>query len=85
MAALAGHDTLAHVHRIDAPTLVVHGDADPVIPPAEGRRLAGLIPGARLDEVPGARHAVAFEFRARVAALVSDFVLAHEQIALGTR
>jgi pimeloyl-ACP methyl ester carboxylesterase len=39
-----------------APTLVVHGDEDVMVPPANGRLLAALIPGARLIELPGAAH-----------------------------
>jgi pimeloyl-[acyl-carrier protein] methyl ester esterase len=39
------------------PTLVVHGDADPVCLPGAGRWLAGAIAGARLLELPGVGHA----------------------------
>lgn len=41
-------------HLGDLPTLVVHGTADPMFPPAHGRALARMIPGARflvLDDV----------------------------------
>lgn len=38
------------------PTLVVHGGADPLFPPAHGRALAAAIPGARLLELPGMGH-----------------------------
>jgi pimeloyl-ACP methyl ester carboxylesterase len=42
--------------EIRVPTLVVHGKADPLIPAAHGRRLARLIPGARLLLVEGLGH-----------------------------
>ena len=46
LSAAHGHD--APVADIRAPTLVVHGDEDVLIPPANGERLAELIPGAEL-------------------------------------
>lgn len=42
--------------RIAAPTLVLHGTADPLFPLEHGRALARLIPGARLVELPGVGH-----------------------------
>jgi pimeloyl-ACP methyl ester carboxylesterase len=41
---------------IAAPTLVVHGDEDVLVPPENGRLLADLIPGATLRLWPGAAH-----------------------------
>ena len=38
------------------PTLVLHGDADPLIPVDNGRDTARAIPGARLVVVPGMGH-----------------------------
>lgn len=38
------------------PTLVVHGTADPLFPPAHGRALAEAIPGARLIELSDMGH-----------------------------
>ena len=56
-ALLPDHfDTLGKAKGIQVPTLVVHGDADEVIPYAMGEELARTIDGARLLRVPGARH-----------------------------
>lgn len=38
------------------PTLVMHGTADPLFPPAHGRALAEAIPGARLIELDDVGH-----------------------------
>ena len=38
----------APLSSIAAPTLVIHGTADPMFPPEHGRALAEEIPGARL-------------------------------------
>jgi 3-oxoadipate enol-lactonase len=42
--------------RITAPTLVAHGDCDPLIPYANGQYLAAHIRGARLITFPGVGH-----------------------------
>jgi pimeloyl-ACP methyl ester carboxylesterase len=43
---------------IAAPTLVIHGNADPMFPPEHGDALAEEIPGARLLQLDGAGHGV---------------------------
>jgi pimeloyl-ACP methyl ester carboxylesterase len=55
-AAAASHGTIRRLHRISAPTLVVHGDSDVVIPPRNARVIADAIPGAELRLWPGAGH-----------------------------
>ena len=42
--------------RIAAPTLVIHGEADALIPVAAAHDLARRIPGARLETIPGWGH-----------------------------
>jgi alpha-beta hydrolase superfamily lysophospholipase len=49
-------DTLSKAPRIRVPTLVIHGDADEVIPFTMGRQVASSIPGATLRVAPGAHH-----------------------------
>lgn len=63
-AALQNHDlALAETEppreplsAIVAPTLVIHGSADPMFPIEHGRALAAEIPGARLLALDGAGH-----------------------------
>jgi 3-oxoadipate enol-lactonase len=52
----AAHAHAARVAEIAAPTLVVHGTEDVLIPPANGERLAAAIPGAELSLWPDAAH-----------------------------
>jgi pimeloyl-ACP methyl ester carboxylesterase len=47
--------------RIESETLLVWGDADRLIPPPYGARLAELVPTARLETVPECGHMVWFE------------------------
>jgi pimeloyl-ACP methyl ester carboxylesterase len=56
LEAALGHDTVDRLDRIGAPTLVVHGEEDRMVPVANGRALAERIPGARLEALPGAGH-----------------------------
>ncbi|HYX63029.1 MAG TPA: alpha/beta fold hydrolase [Burkholderiales bacterium] len=49
-------DRTAALRRIEAPTLVVHGDVDRIVHPSGGRATAKAIPGARLVTLKGMRH-----------------------------
>jgi len=49
-------DTLSKAPRIRVPTLVIHGDADEVVPFAMGSEVAAAIPGATLRVVHGGHH-----------------------------
>ena len=55
-AAVAAHDAFDRLNQIAAPTLVVHGEEDVFIPPANALVLAERIPGAQLRLWPGAGH-----------------------------
>jgi pimeloyl-ACP methyl ester carboxylesterase len=47
LQATLAHDVADALHRITAPTLVIHGDLDPLVPPANGAHLAAQIGGAQ--------------------------------------
>jgi pimeloyl-ACP methyl ester carboxylesterase len=55
-AILASGNRTADLHRIIAPTLVVHGKADRLVRPSGGRATARAIPGARLLRIEGMGH-----------------------------
>ncbi len=54
--ALAGADLTAHLERIKAPTLVVGGALDPVVPPDLAAMTMKAIPGASLVVLPAGAH-----------------------------
>jgi pimeloyl-ACP methyl ester carboxylesterase len=65
ITALQNHDAIPESERsyelistISAPTLVIHGTADPMFPPQHGEALAAEIPRARLILLDGAGHGV---------------------------
>jgi 3-oxoadipate enol-lactonase len=47
LQAAMSHDAGQQLEHIKAPTLVIHGAADPLVPPANGDYLAKHIPGAK--------------------------------------
>lgn len=62
--------------KITAPTQVVGGDHDAILPPAHSAELAAAIAGAERVEVHG-NHLFVLEQPAEVARLVADFALRH--------
>jgi pimeloyl-ACP methyl ester carboxylesterase len=58
LAASLGHDAGERLGDISAPTLVVHGEADAMIPAGNAQLITDAIPGARLELWPGAGHIV---------------------------
>jgi pimeloyl-ACP methyl ester carboxylesterase len=54
--AVAAHDAYERLNRMAAPTLVVHGEQDVFVPPANALVLAERIPGAQLRLWPDAGH-----------------------------
>jgi pimeloyl-ACP methyl ester carboxylesterase len=56
LAGLASGHRWQSLPSITAPTLVIHGDEDPVVPVENGRYAAEVIPGAGLMEIKGMGH-----------------------------
>jgi pimeloyl-ACP methyl ester carboxylesterase len=74
-AALSSHDLEDSLTGLSVPTLLVHGSDDPIVPVEGAELMARRIPGARLEVLPGGRHAIGFEFADHVARLTREFVL----------
>lgn len=55
-AAIQNFDFAPQLPSVKLPVLVVCGSEDVGTPPAENRRLAGLVPGGKYEEIAGARH-----------------------------
>jgi pimeloyl-ACP methyl ester carboxylesterase len=66
--AWRGSDRL---RRLDVPTVVVHGDQDPLMPVGNGMRLARLIAGAEYVELEGAGHLLTHEAGPELLQIVS--------------
>ncbi len=81
LASLQNHDLIAHdsaprspLSAISAPTLVVHGTADPMFPLAHAHALVEAIPDATLLELAGAGHGVDPSDRATIASAIAGHV-----------
>ena len=66
--------TLATFQAIKAPTLVLHGEVDTVIPADAGKALAAAIPGAKLILYPGVGHVPMEQIPEKSAADVRAFL-----------
>jgi non-heme chloroperoxidase len=71
---LLDEDSLEELHKIEAPTLIVWGDQDAILPRSDQEALAAAIPGSRLLVYPGAGHAFYLEDPGRVASDLAAFV-----------
>lgn len=57
--AFSETDFTEDLKRFDVPTLIIHGDADQIVPiDAAGKRSAQLVPGATLKIYPGGSHSL---------------------------
>lgn len=72
-AVVASGDRRAMLRGIAAPTLVIHGEADPLVRPQAGADVAACVPGARMLLVPGMGH----EVPARLYGVIERAIAAH--------
>jgi pimeloyl-ACP methyl ester carboxylesterase len=75
MQAIAQHDTNARLSDITAPTLVIHGTADQMLPASNGEAIARAIPGARYEPLDGVGHMFWVEQPQRSAELIREHCL----------
>ncbi len=64
--------------NVRCPALIVHGDSDPLFPPAVAKDAAESIPGAELFMVPGMGHGVPKSLAPVLVKRIGDFVLKAE-------
>jgi pimeloyl-ACP methyl ester carboxylesterase len=74
LAGTVGWTSLPWLHRLSHPTLVVHGDDDPVVPLVNARALAHRIPGSRLHVVEGGGHLLLLDSSALVLPTITGFL-----------
>ena len=62
------------LHSVKAPTLVIHGADDPLVPVEGGKDTAASIPGAALIIVPGMGHDFTAKLEPVLRKHIGDFV-----------
>ncbi|MHB8694913.1 MAG: alpha/beta fold hydrolase [Solirubrobacteraceae bacterium] len=72
LRAVAAWHGASRLERITAPTTIVHGAADPLIPVRNGMRLSQLIPGARYVDLPRVGHLLPYEAPDELAETIED-------------
>jgi pimeloyl-ACP methyl ester carboxylesterase len=79
VAILASGDRTPALRSLDLPTLVIHGEGDPLIDPSGGRATAAAIPGARLLSLPGMGHDLPKELWDTIVDAIVDLVETAQQ------
>ena len=86
LRCLASSEKKPEEYRIEAPTLVIAGEYDPIIPSCYARKMADLIPGSQFELIEGAGHNPLVDDAARVAPMIVEFLndTGLEAVELGT-
>ena len=71
---LPDHGALQRLTAIDAPTLIIQGDGDLMIPTKRSHLMAGLIPDAQIRIYPDSAHAFLFQEPKQVVVDISAFL-----------
>lgn len=79
MAILAETSRVELLNRLQVPTLVVHGTADPLLPVMHGVHVAAHVRGSELRLIPGLAHRFQERFKAPLLAAVLPHLQAHRQ------
>ncbi|MNZ26435.1 3-oxoadipate enol-lactonase 2 [compost metagenome] len=78
LAILAEPSRVELLNRLDLPTLVIHGTADPLLPVMHGVHVAAHIRGAQLKLIPGMAHSFQEPFKAPLLAVLLPYLRAHQ-------
>ena len=77
LSVIASGDRVDLLKTIKAPTLVMHGEEDPLLPIACGRDVASLVPGAEFQSYPGWGHDFPAKLIPTIADRIASFCKAH--------
>lgn len=88
LCATGFHDRALDLHHIRAPTLVLHGERDILVPVSNALRLAEGIPDADLHVFPGVGHAFEYERLDETFSVICDWLdrrrpVAGDQLSAG--
>lgn len=84
VATIASGSRSEALRSVSIPTLVVHGDADPLVDVSGGRRTAEVIPGAELLVIEGMGHDIPRVFQPQVIEAVLALVSRAESSAVAS-
>ena len=81
MAIMASGSRREALAAVRVPTLVLHGDADPLVPLACGVDTAKAVPGAKLTVLPGMGHALPISLWPQIVDAIAGHVAGHPAAA----
>jgi pimeloyl-ACP methyl ester carboxylesterase len=84
VAQAARHLPIAGLEHITAPTLVIHGDLDPMVPVSHAEYVAQSVPGAAFLRIEDGGHLCMVTHREMTFAALNDFVKRHAPQDKGT-
>lgn len=71
-AIVADGDRRERLRSVSAPTLVIHGEADPLVPLEGGKDTARTVAGARLKTIPGMGHDLPLDLVDEIADAIAE-------------
>lgn len=71
LESVAGIDLRPRVREVKLPTVIIHGEADAIVPVEDARWMAAEMPNAALHILPGAGHVPTMTRPAEVAAIIN--------------
>ena len=77
LQGILGWEAYSRLGQIAAPTLVIHGESDRLVPPGNATLIAGRIHGAQLVIIPGASHLFATDQPEAANRAILDFLALH--------
>jgi len=80
LAILAAPSRVAQLQKLNVPSLIIHGDADPLVPVECGVDTARSIPGSRLHVIPGMGHDLPPQLTDHFVALIAEHAAATMKI-----
>ncbi len=78
LAIMAAPDRVARLRQIRVPTLVIHGEADPLVPVECGADTAAAIAGAGFERIAGMGHELPESLVPTLGTLIAEHALAAE-------
>lgn len=76
-ASLLGYDIYADIAGYDSDVLLLHGDADTIVPLSASERALEAFPSVSLEVLPGAGHGFSGEDESTAIRLIADYLQSH--------
>jgi 3-oxoadipate enol-lactonase len=74
LQAILAWEAYDRLSQISAPTLVIHGENDRLVPPENAKLIAAQIPGAKLTMIPNASHIFTTDQAEKAHQVILDFL-----------